>query len=611
MLAERVVRTTIAGCLWFTAFATAAYGLPHLPMLGVAVAVLLLSLPAMLALWHHGAVRSTLALHAYRPGAFLHRWLGRRVLGMVVGAVAALFITALALIQTPFLDATDWVLLLAAGLVFAVWEALVHRCLQAQYANAWYAHRALRRWVHGGAVLLLGGVWVALRAWGAPHAPDLLGEQVATLQSTWATAPSHALRWAWDALAWGHASSAWALESLNGSRWWQGLLTLLISPITLFGYAALAISGAALPPAERHRAVATTTTNNNTQTDATSRWTVAQAVMWGAVGVLGIWTWLYAAAHLEYSARSTPSAFAVTAMPQCERIGGQVYALGTSALLLQMHQQTSAPLAAVSAQACPQLTSVRAMAEAGVDAYLDWYFSLGAEWLRVLTMLTGDADLLLRAKFEQLVFKNADVAPALDALQQAQNVHNATTINAFASAKAMLESQRLVINADQCRPAINVANSPLMLDLEARSLGVATRSGTALTAGTVAGVIAAKAMGKASMKVASKVLLKVAGKKLLGKFASAPAGAVIGSAIPGAGTAIGAGVGALLGLAFGTGVDVALLAAEEKLHRATMRAELLEAVDESLASPRDMFGCAAPGSQTTPSAPTPAPGPPP
>ncbi len=87
--------------------------------------------------------------------------------------------------------------------------------------------------------------------------------------------------------------------------------------------------------------------------------------------------------------------------------------------------------------------------------------------------------------------------------------------------------------------------------------------------------------------------------------------AVIGSAIPGAGTAIGAGIDALVGLAFGTGVDVALLAAEEKLHRATVRAELVEAVDETLASTRDVFGCAAPGSQTTTSAPTPAPGPPP
>ena len=87
--------------------------------------------------------------------------------------------------------------------------------------------------------------------------------------------------------------------------------------------------------------------------------------------------------------------------------------------------------------------------------------------------------------------------------------------------------------------------------------------------------------------------------------------AVIGSAIPGAGTAIGAGIDALVGLAFGTGVDVALLAAEENLHRATVRAELVEAVDETLASTRDVFGCAAPGSQTTTSAPPPGPGPPP
>jgi len=102
-------------------------------------------------------------------------------------------------------------------------------------------------------------------------------------------------------------------------------------------------------------------------------------------------------------------------------------------------------------------------------------------------------------------------------------------------------------------------------------------------------------MRRASMQVASRVLGKAAARQGIGRLGAAAAGAATGaaagSAVPGLGTGIGALAGAATGLAVGAGVDVAMLAVEEKLTRPDLRRDLLGAVEESLAPLRAAFEC--------------------
>jgi hypothetical protein len=155
----------------------------------------------------------------------------------------------------------------------------------------------------------------------------------------------------------------------------------------------------------------------------------------------------------------------------------------------------------------------------------------------------------------------------------------------------LLEQNRIVPGERGCKLVNEVAAHPGLPRIDAFRTRLAAGSGAGLIAGAFAAKVAAKAMSKTAMKTASKVLAKVTAKKAAGKLAATAAGAGIGSIVPGVGTAVGAVIGAATGIAIGTGIDMAMLAAEERLTRADMRRELLEAVTESLQPYRATFAC--------------------
>ncbi|MBW7832038.1 MAG: hypothetical protein H3C29_02375 [Simplicispira suum] len=587
---RRAARVVLAGWAYLLLFAAVAHGLLRWPMLGVAAASWLLALPVLAAWWHQDATHRLLALHPYRSGAALHRWYARRVLPMALRVMLALLLTAAALLQTPFFALSEWVLLALAAPGYALLEAVFYRLGAAQFATERYAQRWVRRATHATLVLLLALAWLALRLSDHASVPLPLAERLGQWQAGWSEAPSHALRWALDALAWSQAGFETALSQLPADRRWQALAGLVLAPLALFGHSALAIAGCALSLPELRRASAVPLCAEVVP----PRLTPERAAVWAAIGVLATWLWLDLAGRTEYLAQSRPSPFAVQALPECERIGGRVYRVGAEALLEQLGARTQKSLAASQVQACTALDKVRALAEPGVDAYLDWYFSLGAEWARLAAMLAGDAELLMRVKFEQLVLQDDGIGSALGTVQREYAAQWGAALNARADALALLESQHLVLSESQCRVVHEAPESPALLAVRGHSARLVASSGVALIAGSFAGTVAAKAMGKASMKAASKLLLKAAAKKSLGKAGAAAAGAALGTVVaPGLGTALGAGLGAAVGLALGAGVDLTLLAAEEMLTRENMRRELLEAVDESLAPYRASLSCGA------------------
>lgn len=147
----------------------------------------------------------------------------------------------------------------------------------------------------------------------------------------------------------------------------------------------------------------------------------------------------------------------------------------------------------------------------------------------------------------------------------------------------LLEANRIMPGERGCKVVNDAATHSGLLQLEGFRARLAAGSGAGLIAGAFAAKVTAKAMSKTAMKAATRVLAKATAKKAAGKVAATAAGAGIGSVVPGVGTAVGAVLGAATGLAIGSGIDLAMLAAEERLTRADMRRDLLDAVEESLA----------------------------
>jgi hypothetical protein len=282
-------------------------------------------------------------------------------------------------------------------------------------------------------------------------------------------------------------------------------------------------------------------------------------------------------------------------LPECERIGDAFYKLNTLDALKALNVKTEQSIGRVQARACSLVDGIVDIASPGIEAYLDWYFSLGADMTRAAAMLTGNLDHLLESQFNQLVFQDDRLRVGLAAIQQGYSAQWSQAVARYGKALSLMARNRLVLSDQQCRVVRTAEVSPALSQFEAHRTRLVGSAATGLVAGTFAAAVTGKAVGKATMKAASKALGKLFAKNVVTKGGAAAAGAAVGTLVaPGVGTAAGALVGAGIGLLFGVTVDMAALAAEEHFNRDQMRQELRAAVQEQVQEARKFTGCTQP-----------------
>jgi hypothetical protein len=269
-----------------------------------------------------------------------------------------------------------------------------------------------------------------------------------------------------------------------------------------------------------------------------------------------------------------------------------LYSRGTLAKVRSYTTDLEGGMAARRTTACARIAEIGRVAERNVDAYLDWYFSLGGDWTRFALMFAGDVESLLEVKFNKLVAADPRIGSLLAGLQLDQQHLIDVASKARSGLDDLLEQQRLVLDERQCRVVADGGKDLAALpDYDGLRTRMLASAASGVVAGAFAGALTARAMRRASMQAAGRVLGRAAAKRSVSRLgaaaAGATAGAAVGSVVPGVGTAAGLVAGAAVGLA----TDVAMLAVEEKLTREDMRRDLLSAVEESLGTLRGAFEC--------------------
>jgi hypothetical protein len=590
-----LLRGLALGYLFIGLFWGLSSQVPTLNVLWFGVAVLLLATPAMLALWYQATVRSLLAIQQFRVGSFLH-WLGgRRFIVLFWRSLIAIFLSAVVLLQSVFFKPLEWILLLLAPVLFLLIFKVTETRSESQFSGAAFG----KRWCFGFSVIVTTAAlvlaWLLARSFEAQQGAQPLLERAHELQSRWSQAPSAIVRWTLDAGALGQAVLE-STEAVTAGTWWRKALLVVIAPVSVFGFMALSLAGLALPSLELRRVFAAQLTTDSSPPNVGP----TQAAVWAAVCTVVAIALFQLFGSLDHRLRASDSPLALKALPSCERIDGKVYALNTYATLTTLLGEVQKKLSGYQTIACSKLIAIEEEAAKGVDAYLDWYFSLGADWLRFAALMSGDVDVLLEAKFTQLVMARPELTKHLPAVQGAYESQWVELVGVRARTLEVLEKNSLVLDERSCKltqeHSMDLMSSKLA-ESRSRLVGGA---GAGLITGALAAKVTAKALTKTSMKTASKVLAKVATKKVLSKGASAAAGAVAGaaagSAVPVLGTVVGAAVGAGAGLAMSATIDMTALMLEEKVSRADMRKELLQAVKESLQPYRETFACSSLGS---------------
>lgn len=217
--------------------------------------------------------------------------------------------------------------------------------------------------------------------------------------------------------------------------------------------------------------------------------------------------------------------------------------------------------------------------EGNVDKFLDWYYSLTAEYLRLFNVLSGTADEFMREKLKEHLENGFDFGWVYDKIQERE------ALQAEWRSKLQYMKQQYMISAEGAKSKTIVRLSPDFLQLtpSREFVNWHTRMGTGAVSGITAG-IAAKALSKSTGKLAVSALAKALASKGVGLGASvlagAGTGAATGSVVPGFGTVAGGVAGVVGGAAIWVLTDSALLFAEEKISREDFRQELLASVRE-------------------------------
>jgi hypothetical protein len=265
---------------------------------------------------------------------------------------------------------------------------------------------------------------------------------------------------------------------------------------------------------------------------------------------------------------------------EAERIDGVLYNPGTIQKIEVAKAVALGKLDVSRATLAGQIDRAFDRMEHNVDRYLDWYYSLPAEYVRLAKLMTGEIEGYMEKKLYEQLQQGEAFKEVSDAITAALASHKNVMEEYRQAIKAIMDASRLVLPPMAEAKVVNdmslndILSLPTHLDVvafERRAAGGAVAAG-------VSAAIAAKVASKGLFKAAAKAVSKMAIAKASGILVGMGSGAVIGSVVPVIGTVIGGALGGLIG---GLAVDQALLKLEELISRDEFKREMLLAIQEA------------------------------
>jgi hypothetical protein len=238
---------------------------------------------------------------------------------------------------------------------------------------------------------------------------------------------------------------------------------------------------------------------------------------------------------------------------------------------------------ALQAQIQTELDALYQSMETAVDAYLDWYFTLVAEYQRLLALAAGNFLDLMLQKLEEQLFVQTDFAARLQTLDAALlDSHFRVVESLSAQARELWQGH---LQEHPCQVGRLLLPEGMDFERDVWRAGGAAVTGT--TAGVATAALASKVVASTLAKVAAKESTQIAaslGAKILAKKGMGSLAAGLGATAlcaPSGPGAIACGVTAAL--VTWLAVDKLAIEVDERLSREGMRTEILQVLEEEMA----------------------------
>ncbi len=606
---------------------------------------------------YHAVVRKTFRQAAYRQGGMLARWNGGRIVRLIVVFVVSAVCVAGLILASASWDAWEWGTAAAAILVLLLVYMLVDKLFRKQLVPL--AHASRTACVSGAITAVLScAVAFGLLVLQQPEVAAISAAQLAeSVEDFNAFSASPSALMAEVGLLGAYADALWSYgltrvgELSTTGRY---LVEMVLQASALFGLVGL-LSTCTLNwrelkrvflPLEQLKGEATgesaapacSASDPQSAPEAparSSRPSPLPATVVAAVAApLALFGAFLAAdnecAQLKQAGELTPIEDLVR-----DAFGATVYVLdGTYYDQRQAQaamQEAAAKSAALDEEAratlVPLINESFDKQVANVDSYLDWYYSLGADYERLGNLITGTVEQFVADQLTASLQEGVDDSQLQEALQG--YVDQAAALKAdyeeqLEAAKLGAVPEWLVVASETVSATFfdePVAPTQKLLDTGER-LGISAAAGVA--GGVSVGKAVAESAGKkaaasaatdaaeavvdtavdAAEKTAAKEAVKAGEKSVAKEVASkvaekaveksffkaivsritsmlasrgigAAAGGVVGTVAGPAGTLAGVAAGA----AIGVGVDYAALMIDQSMNRETYKAEIVEAIE--------------------------------
>ena len=593
---------------------------------------------------YHAVVKKTINQAALHAGGMLGRINGGRTFRLVAAFIVSAVGVAGLLVASVGWDAWQWGLAVAAVLLFLLVYMFVDKVVGKEAASLFRASLGAR-----ASACITGGLLfvVSFALFAVQPTPEVTSATEAFLsaENPFASSPSTIMSEAGLAVSYADALSTYGLSRLGelnafGRYCAQGLLLLS----SLFGLAGL-LGTCALDMHELKRVFLPLEKIGTEQEKmacagrgaGASQPVLLKAPVVAAVAAPLILVGAFVAsdsalAQMKSADELTPAenlvreAFGITAYV----LDGKYYDQQQVQTLME---ETTVKTAALSENAhndlVPLVNAVFDARVANVDSYLDEYYTLAADYDRLIKLITGTIESFVADQLTESLEAGVDDSEFVSTLQS--YVDQAAAINAeyeegLANSELIgipewLLTSTEAITADflsgPIEPTQRLLDAGERFGISAtvggvggiaagvatsKAVGGAAEKAAAKTAekaaASAAGDAAEKAAGKQAAKAAEKAVTKNIGSKIVEKAVGkgffkaivSRIGSMIGTRVTGAaiggtagtfvGPVVGTAVGAAAGAAIGVGVDYGLLMLDEAQNRESYKAEIIEAIEE-------------------------------
>ena len=551
--------------------------------LGFAVlGVFVFAVPVALSGGYSSAVNQIRTLSYYKEGGRAHRFLSQRLLRTLIWVILALVTTFITLIQFATYTAIEWVALTIAIPLYWVCHTNIYKFFTSELKKPFVTTSLTITWarvlcplfmlcVYGLLLWIFSGVTTYESLSSALAAkrvglPDQAGSQIVQMALRSST------------LADGVKSYAVGHLSYFGN-YLPPLITALGSYVVFFN-ACTSLSCFSIPSHEMRRVIGPLSDEDVPPPIPRRQTFITSAV----VTFVAFFVYLPIFAKTEAWVKGHPAVLETIGAleKQVEKIDGAIYSPGTIDKIDLAKAVALGKLNVSRATMEGQVDRAFDRMEQNVDGYLDWYYSLTAEYERLRKLLTGEIESYMEQKLTEHLQKGDSFKFLSDGLSAASSTYTAVMDEYRISVEEILKANQL---DGEIKKTVAVSTTSMKeiysvpVHLDAVSLTTRATGGAVGAVGAgIGGAVTAKVIGKGIFKAAAKAVAKMATSKTATVILGSVAGGAIG--IPGGpgGVAAGGVLGAAVG---GVAADAVLLKLEESISREGFKREIVTAIRDA------------------------------